>query len=78
MYKQGSGSMHLIFGSGAGKSAVTISLKLVKRSTKEIVFGGYFSGTVSSGFDKGDKVFETVATDFAKALEKAIKKQSKG
>lgn len=77
LYEQGSGAFRLLIGGYAGNSTVSISLKLVNRSTGEIVFGGYFSGTVSNAFEKGEKVFESVAKDFAKALKKAVKKQSK-
>ena len=76
-YKKGSGFMRFLIGFGAGNSEVTIALQLVNRSTDEVVFGGNFKGSVGSYFDKGDKMFETVAKEFAKALKKAVKKQTK-
>ncbi len=73
-YKKGSGFMRFIFGMGIGAAKVTISLTLTDKKTGEIVFGGNYTGSVTSEFSKGDKMFENVAKDFAKSLDKSLKK----
>jgi hypothetical protein len=72
-YKKGSGVARFFIGFGVGNAAITTSLKLINVKTKEIVFSGNFKGSVSSWGESGDKMFERVAKDFAKALKKQNK-----
>lgn len=71
-FKQGSGFIRFLGLFGAGNAHVTISLELVDSKTDEIVFGGNFKRVITSYFESGDKSFEYIAEDFAKALEKQM------
>jgi hypothetical protein len=69
-YKRGSGALRFIVGFGAGNAKATVGLKLIDRQTGATIYGGNFSGTVSSGLEGGDQAFRRIAKDFAKALKK--------
>lgn len=72
-YEKGSGFLRFLFGAWAGGSKVTVSLQLLKKGTKNVVFGGNFTGMVSSWMESGDKMFEHVAKNFAGKLNKELK-----
>ena len=76
-YKKGSGFVRFLGLFGAGNARVMAALRLEDRETGEVLFAGNFRKEVTSEFEKGDVMFERVAKDFAKALEKAIKKLEK-
>jgi hypothetical protein len=76
-YKKGSGVLRFFIGFGAGNAKVLLNLKLVNMSDGATVFGGNFSGTVSSWEESGDKIFKQVSKDFTKQLEKRLKKLRK-
>jgi hypothetical protein len=76
-FKRGSGVLRFFGLFGAGNARVMAALRLEDRSTGETLFAGNFRKEVTSEFEKGDIMFERVAKDFAKALEKAIKKLQK-
>jgi hypothetical protein len=71
-FAKGSGFLRFIFG-WAGEAKVTVSLQLLEKSTKNIVFSGNFVGTVTSGWEEGDKMYEYVAENFAGKLNKELK-----
>jgi len=72
-FKEGSGALRFFIGFGAGNAKLTVELSLINKKTNEIIFGGNFKQTVSSGGESGDAAFKRVAQDFAKALEKQFK-----
>jgi len=76
-FKKGSGFVRFLGLFGAGNARVMVALRLEDRSTGETLFAGNFRKEVTSYMEKGDIMFERVAKDFAKALEKAIKKLEK-
>ena len=81
-YKKGSGFVRFLIGFGVGNAKVTTELKLIKKAKSpeeqdEIIFAGNFKQTVSSWAESGDKILERVAKDFAKVLEKRLKKIEK-
>jgi hypothetical protein len=76
-FKKGSGFVRFLGLFGAGNARVMVALRLEDRSTGETLFAGNFKREVTSEFEKGDIMFERVAKDFAKALEKQIKKLEK-
>ncbi len=69
--------MRFLVGFGAGNSKINITLELRERRSRMLIFGGTFTGTVSSWGEKGNKMFDTIAKDFAKSLDKALKKYAK-
>ncbi len=77
-YTKGSGFIRFLFGS-LGAAKLTVSMQLTDLQDGEIVFAGNFIGTVTSYMDKGDKVFEQVAKNFAKQIrirsQRIIKKR---
>ena len=77
-FKKGSGFVRFLIGFGAGSAKLTIELKLKDRNTGEILFAGNFKQEVSSYLESGDMIFKRIAQDFAKELEKQIKKLQKG
>lgn len=76
-YKKGSGFLRFLIGFGAGNAVVTVELKAADTKTGKTVFAGNFKQTVSSWSETGDKCFERIAKDFAKAVEKEQKKLTK-
>jgi len=76
-FKKGSGFVRFLGLFGAGNARVMVALRLEDRSTGETLFAGNFRKEVTSYLEKGDVMFERVAKDFAKALEKSIKKLEK-
>jgi hypothetical protein len=75
-FKKGSGLIRSPeFGMGIQK--VMAALRLQDRKTGEILFAGNFKQVVSSQERKSDIMFEQVAKDFSRALEKQIKKLEK-
>ena len=76
-FKKGSGFVRFLGLFGAGNARVMAALRLEDRETGEVLFAGNFRKEVTSYMEKGDVMFERVAKDFAKALEKAIKKLEK-
>jgi hypothetical protein len=77
-FKKGSGFVRFLGLFGAGNARIMAALRLEDRSTGETLFAGNFRKEVTSFAEKGDVMFERVAKDFAKALEKQIKKLEKG
>jgi hypothetical protein len=77
-YKKGSGFLRFMIGFGAGNAVLTTELQVRNRVTGAVLFSGNFRGTVSSWAEAGKKCFDTVAKDFAKALEKQQKQLLKG
>lgn len=73
-YRKGSGFLRFMIGFGAGSSVLTVELQVRDRTTGAVLFSGNFKGVVSSWAESGEKCFDTVAKDFAKALEKQQKK----
>ena len=73
-FKRGSGAVRFLIGFGAGNAKMVASLELVDQRTEEVVFGGNFDAVVASWAEKGDKIFYTIADNFAKALKKQNKK----
>jgi hypothetical protein len=73
-YKKGSGFLRFMFGAWAGGSKVTTNLKLMDARTKDVLFSGNFIGAVTSWSEKGNKMYEYVAKDFARELKKQNKK----
>lgn len=76
-FKKGSGFVRFLGLFGAGNARIMAALRLEDRETREVLFAGNFRKEVTSFAEKGDVMFERVAKDFAKALEKAIKKLEK-
>ncbi|MEW5922923.1 MAG: DUF4410 domain-containing protein [Candidatus Zixiibacteriota bacterium] len=76
-YKKGSGFIRFLVGFGAGSAQVVVSLKLVDLDTQETVFGGNFTGAVSSWAEGGEVMFKRVAKDFAKQLKKQLEQLEK-
>jgi hypothetical protein len=76
-FKKGSGFVRFLGLFGAGNARVMAALRLEDRNTGETLFAGNFRKEVTSYMEKGDVMFEWVAKDFAKALEKQIKKLEK-
>lgn len=76
-YKKGSGAVRFLIGFGAGNAKVTTALRLVNKANNEVVFAGNFHGTVSSWGEKGNKVFDSAAKNFAKALKKKMKEHNR-
>jgi len=78
-YREGSGFMRFMFGLFAGSSKLDVTLELFDRKNGQLVFGGDYTGSVSGGLglSKGESMFDSVAKDFTKSLDKAIKKQKK-
>lgn len=72
-FKRGSGVLRFFGLFGAGNARVMVALRLEDRSTGEILFAGNFRKEVTSYAEKGDVMFERVAKDFAKVLEKQIR-----
>ena len=72
-YKKGSGFLRFMFGF-LGHAKVTVDLKLTETATGETLFAANFQQTVSDWAESGDKMFERVAKDFAKAIKKQLKK----
>ncbi len=76
-YKKGSGAARFLIGLGVGNAKLTATLKLQDRNTGKILFAGNFTQEVSSGLETGGMTFDRAASDFAKALDKQIKKLKK-
>jgi hypothetical protein len=76
-FKQGSGIVRWLVGFGAGSAKVTVDLRLKDLKSGQVLFAGNFKQTVSSWMESGDKTFQRVASDFAKVLQKQIKKKEK-
>ena len=81
-YKKGSGVVRFFIGFGLGNAKVTMELKLVKKAKNpgeedQIIFAGNFNQNVSHWAESGDKTFEKIAKDFAKQLDKRLKKMAK-
>jgi len=53
-------------------------LELVQRQSSQVVFGGNFTGSVTTELETGDYAFKHIANDFANAVEKRNKKLLKG
>jgi hypothetical protein len=77
-YKKGSGAVRFLIGFGAGNAKLTVNLRLEDRNTEEVLFAGNFFREVSDWTESGAKTYERVGKDFAKALEKEIKKLKEG
>lgn len=73
-FKRGSGAVRFFIGFGLGTANATIGLRLVDPKTGTILFGGNFTGQVSSWVEGGDEMFRRIAKDFAKELAKQLKK----
>ena len=71
-YKKGSGLLRFLFGF-LGNAKVTVELKLTETATGETIFAANFKQTVTNWEESGDKMFERVASDFAKAIKKRLK-----
>ncbi len=76
-YEKGSGWLRFLFGFGAGSARVTVSLRLIDRSSNQTVFAGNFNGIVTHWAELGDEVFSQVSKNFAKELEKQRKQFSR-
>jgi hypothetical protein len=76
-YSRGSGATRFFIGFGLGNAKITIELKLIDVAADEIVFAGNFNREVSSGLESGMGMYRRVAEDFAKALNKQLKKLEK-
>lgn len=74
-YRKGNGFLRFLFGAWAGGAHVTTVLEVIDNEDQHVVFSGSFKGAVGDYSETGDKMFERVAKDFAKVLEKEIKKQ---
>ena len=77
-FKKGSGFLRFLIGFGAGNSVLTTELQVRNRESGAVLFSGNFKGVVSSWAESGEKCFDAVAKDFAKALQKQQKKLLKG
>jgi hypothetical protein len=77
-YKKGSGIVRFFGMFGAGNAKLTVNLRLEDRNTEEVLFAGNFFQEVSDWAESGAKTYERVGKDFAKALEKEIKKLKEG
>lgn len=73
-YKKGSGVARFLIGFGAGNAKTTLSLKVVDNESGSVVFAASLSETISSGMEKGDKAYERIGKNFAKALKKEMKR----
>lgn len=73
-FRRGSGAVRFLIGFGAGNAKMVTSLELVDLRTEKVVFGGNFDAVVASGFESGDKIYRTIADNFAKALKKQNQK----
>ena len=73
-FKRGSGFLRFLVGFGAGNAVLTTELHVQETATGKVLFSGNFKGVVSSWGESGDKCFDAVAKNFAKALEKEQKK----
>ncbi len=76
-YKEGSGLMRALIGFGAGSSKLAVTLEMRDARSGQLVFGGNYTGQVSDWGVKGEKMFDSIAKDFAKSLDKALKQQKK-
>ena len=77
-FKKGSGFVRFLGLFGAGNARLTVTLRLEDRNTRNILFAGNFRQQVSSYLESGEMIFQRVAQDLAKELEKQIKKLKKG
>ena len=75
-FKKGRG-FHRSLPFGVGMQKVTATLRLQDRKTGEILFAGNFREVVSSYTEKIDLMFERLAKNFSRVLEKQIKKSEK-
>jgi hypothetical protein len=73
-FKKGSGALRFFIGLGAGSAKFTCNLELVDTQSDAVLFSGNFSESVSSYTESGDKTMERIAKNFAKALEKELKR----
>lgn len=73
-FRRGSGVLRFAVGFGLGNSRLVVALKLVNTTTGEIFFAGNFADEVSTWLAQSDRVYESVAFDFARALKKHHKK----
>ena len=71
-FAEGSGFLRFLFGAWAGAAKMTVYLELIDLETEKAIFAGNFSQAVTHYSESGDKIFERVAEDFAKELEKQI------
>jgi hypothetical protein len=76
-FRKGSGVARFFIGFGAGNARLTTRLSLLDRNTGQVLFAGTFKQEVSSWMEEGDLIFQRAANDFAKALEKQLKKLEK-
>lgn len=73
-FNRGSGAVRFLIGFGAGNAKMVTSLELIDQRTEEVIFGGNFDAVVASGLESGDKIYRTIADNFAKALNKQNQK----
>jgi len=76
-FKKGSGFLRFMFGMGIGSAHLKVNLELVDTKFKDVVFSGNFTSQVSDGLESGAENFRRVAKDFAKALQKELKRLEK-
>lgn len=73
-FRRGSGAVRFLIGFGLGNARLVATLKLVDKTSDETVFSGNFRAEVGDWMTKGDQIFNVVAKNFAKAIEKQQKK----
>jgi hypothetical protein len=77
-FKRGSGVARFFIGFGVGNAKLTVALRLVDRANSDkVIFAGNFSAQVSDWTTKGDEMYKTAAKNFAKAIQKQLKKLAK-
>jgi hypothetical protein len=76
-FSRGSGGMRFLFGALAGSARLVIALKLIDTSRGMVLFSGNFKSEVTDWVTSGEYMYQEVASDFAKALDKQIKKLNK-
>jgi hypothetical protein len=76
-YKKGSGFLRFLFGALAGSSKLTVELNLADKSTGTILFSGNFTQQVTGWPEESDATCKKLAKDFAKALQKELKRLAK-
>jgi len=73
-FRRGSGAVRFLIGFGLGDAKITVDLKLVERPSGSVIFAGNFSQTIGDWTEKGEKMYDKIARDFAKAIASRVKK----
>lgn len=76
-YKRGSGALRFLVGFGAGNARILTTMSLIDKTSDEKVFSASFKAEIGDWMTKGDEMYNKIAKNFAKAVEKEQKKALK-